>query len=76
MSPERINPSDPAQFDYDIRADVWSLGISLVSRRAGVNECAVSRLRTRLFVNESLYQLQISKLLLQRVHLSDARMER
>lgn len=30
MSPERINPSSTDQPDYDIRADVWSLGVSLV----------------------------------------------
>lgn len=29
--PERIDPPDPTKPDYDIRADVWSLGISLVS---------------------------------------------
>ena len=28
--PERIDPPDPTKPDYDIRADVWSLGISLV----------------------------------------------
>uniref|UniRef100_A0A8C6C3Q7 mitogen-activated protein kinase kinase n=1 Tax=Monodon monoceros TaxID=40151 RepID=A0A8C6C3Q7_MONMO len=31
MAPERIDPPDPTKPDYDIRADVWSLGISLVS---------------------------------------------
>jgi mitogen-activated protein kinase kinase 7 len=31
MSPERIDPPDPHNPDYDIRADVWSLGITLVS---------------------------------------------
>nr|XP_033780013.1 dual specificity mitogen-activated protein kinase kinase 7 isoform X1 [Geotrypetes seraphini] len=30
MAPERIDPPDPTKPDYDIRADVWSLGISLV----------------------------------------------
>jgi len=30
-SPERINPSIAGKPDYDIRADIWSLGISLVS---------------------------------------------
>ncbi|CAF2348333.1 unnamed protein product [Rotaria sp. Silwood2] len=30
MSPERINPSNPEKPDYDIRADIWSLGISLI----------------------------------------------
>lgn len=30
MSPERIEPSDPSRPDYDIRADIWSLGITLV----------------------------------------------
>uniref|UniRef100_A0A286XDR5 mitogen-activated protein kinase kinase n=4 Tax=Rodentia TaxID=9989 RepID=A0A286XDR5_CAVPO len=29
MAPERIDPPDPTKPDYDIRADVWSLGISL-----------------------------------------------
>jgi serine/threonine protein kinase len=32
-SPERINPDVPEKPDYDVRADVWSLGISLVSQR-------------------------------------------
>jgi serine/threonine protein kinase len=32
MSPERIEPADPKRPDYDIRADIWSLGITLVSR--------------------------------------------
>ena len=31
FQPERIDPPDPSRPDYDIRADVWSLGISLVS---------------------------------------------
>lgn len=31
LQPERIDPPDPNRPDYDIRADVWSLGISLVS---------------------------------------------
>ncbi len=30
LQPERIDPPDPTRPDYDIRADVWSLGISLV----------------------------------------------
>lgn len=30
MSPERIEPSDPSRPDYDIRADIWSLGITLI----------------------------------------------
>ncbi|XP_076316292.1 dual specificity mitogen-activated protein kinase kinase 7-like [Tachypleus tridentatus] len=30
MAPERIDPPNPSRPDYDIRADVWSLGISLV----------------------------------------------
>ena len=29
MAPERINPPNPNKPDYDIRADVWSLGIIL-----------------------------------------------
>ena len=37
MSPERINPSNTAQPDYDIRADVWSLGISLVREGERIN---------------------------------------
>jgi mitogen-activated protein kinase kinase 7 len=32
MSPERINPLNTEVPDYDIRADIWSLGISLVSK--------------------------------------------
>ncbi|XP_071821901.1 dual specificity mitogen-activated protein kinase kinase 7-like isoform X2 [Apostichopus japonicus] len=30
MAPERIEPEDPKSPVYDVRADVWSLGISLV----------------------------------------------
>jgi len=37
MSPERIEPSDPTRPDYDIRADIWSLGITLVSLVYGQN---------------------------------------
>ena len=32
FQPERIDPPDPSNPDYDVRADVWSLGISLVRR--------------------------------------------
>ena len=39
MSPERINPSSTGEPDYDIRADVWSLGISLVSSRKRSVSC-------------------------------------
>lgn len=31
MSPERINSSNLEKPEYDVRADIWSLGISLVS---------------------------------------------
>jgi len=36
MSPERIDPPDPSRPDYDIRADVWSLGLSLVELATAV----------------------------------------
>ncbi|CAL1533566.1 unnamed protein product [Lymnaea stagnalis] len=35
MAPERIEPPDPTRPDYDIRADVWSLGISMVELATG-----------------------------------------
>ncbi|XP_046669559.1 dual specificity mitogen-activated protein kinase kinase 7-like [Homalodisca vitripennis] len=36
MAPERIDPPDPRKPAYDIRADVWSLGITLVELATGV----------------------------------------
>nr|QMV48166.1 mitogen-activated protein kinase kinase 7 [Plutella xylostella] len=36
MAPERIEPPDPTKPVYDIRADVWSLGISLVELATAV----------------------------------------
>lgn len=35
MAPERIEPLDPLNPSYDIRADVWSLGITLVELATG-----------------------------------------
>ncbi|EDO43384.1 predicted protein [Nematostella vectensis] len=35
MAPERIDPPDPMNPNYDVRADVWSLGISLVELATG-----------------------------------------
>ncbi|CAG7836292.1 unnamed protein product [Allacma fusca] len=35
MAPERIDPPDPNKPNYDIRADVWSFGITLVELATG-----------------------------------------
>lgn len=35
MAPERIEPLDPLNPSYDIRADVWSLGVTLVELATG-----------------------------------------
>lgn len=35
VQPERIEPQDPQNHSYDVRADVWSLGLSLVEMSEG-----------------------------------------
>lgn len=61
MSPERIEPSDPNRPDYDIRADIWSLGITLVSDDDVVREEHDKHARLDRTGNEcvSIFQLSI-----------------
>jgi len=40
MAPERINPHDQAIQSYDIRSDVWSLGITLIEIATGTHPYA------------------------------------
>ena len=40
VQPERIDPPDPRRPDYDIRADVWSLGLSLVLKQTTHTQAA------------------------------------
>ena len=54
MSPERIEPSDPNRPDYDIRADIWSLGITLVSE----DDCQ-GEMRRRLFFRSNWQRMLI-----------------
>ena len=35
LQPERIEPQDPQNHSYDVRADVWSLGLTLVEMSKG-----------------------------------------
>lgn len=46
LQPERIDPSASRQ-GYDVRSDVWSLGITLVSRNS-TNETAATKQMNRI----------------------------
>lgn len=40
MQPERINPGNEAQQAYDIRSDVWSLGVTMIEIATGTHPYA------------------------------------
>jgi serine/threonine protein kinase len=67
MSPERIEPSDPNRPDYDIRADIWSVGITLVSLDKN-KRFLISWRIFRLSLQQMLIHIQIVDLTLMLCH--------
>ena len=67
MSPERIEPSDPNRPDYDIRADIWSVGITLVSLNKKNDFQFLWRI-FRLSLQQMLIHIQIADLTLMLCH--------
>ena len=64
MSPERIEPLDPTRPDYDIRADIWSLGITLVSETSPNLNLSSSKILFRLNLQQMRTHIPIVDLIL------------
>jgi len=58
FQPERIDPPDPMNPDYDVRADVWSLGITLVNNTSFSFPVALYFSSTKILLLHAMLTLQ------------------